>query len=343
MNIKKEILEIPGVLQQVLEEGRPQYDALVRRASWTERPVFMVGDASSYMAALTGAWAFESLLGVPVVVQRSAHFAAYTCSALAVRSLVIVVSSPDESQEALLAARKAKRNGAIVWALTANPDGELASISDAALSYYPAESPTNGILSAFCRHVAMVLLATAAGQIVKGPALNQNQQEDLENLPKHIEWVLNHIADAARALAPRIASRRVSVVGAGSFHPAALQAAYQLVKLASVNAHGYELLQFDQTSHHLLQQDEVILYLSSSRCGLKAQVHQSARELRQKGDLEILAITDSNDRQLSDRATFSVLLPILTEPAGALLALVFLNLVTHCATQPSVNGSRKRR
>lgn len=345
MNIKKEILEIPHALQKMSEEGRPQYDTLVRRVNWTERPVFMIGDGSSYMAALSGAWAFESLLGVPVVVRRSADFSAYTVRALTIRSLVIAVSNSNESEETLKAAKKAKNSGAVVWAIGSNPASELAKRSDAVVNCYAEESTVGGTLSVFCEHAVMLFLAMSAAHILRRPDLHEDEQEEeLAKLPKHVEWMLNQISDAARALATEIASRpKMFVVGGGPFHSIALQAAYQLGDLAGVNAQGCELLQFNQGLRQIPQPDEGILYLSSSRCGLKSEVHQSVREIRQKAGQDIFAITDANDRQLSERATMTILLPVLTEPVGALLALAFLNLVTHFATQASTRGSGRHR
>ncbi|MEJ2007252.1 MAG: SIS domain-containing protein [Acidobacteriota bacterium] len=341
MNIKKELLEIPHVLQQMLEEGRPQYNALIRRVSWTEKPVFMLGDRSSYLAALSGASTFESLLGVPVIVRRPAAFSVYTTPAIAARSLVIAVSNSGDSEELLQAVKKAKHRRATVWAVTADPSSELAGMADAVADYFPGESPADGALSVFCRHAVMTFLAVAAAQVIKGPARNLARlEEELEKLPEHVEWVLNRISDAGRALATELRSlSKVFVVGGGAFHPVAIQAADQLGRLAGVDASGWELLYFQQAFHHRPQPGEGILYLSSSHCGLKAQVHQSVREFRQKGGQKIFAITDSNDRQLSERATLAVLLPVLTEPAAALLALAFLDLVTHYTTQTSARSS----
>lgn len=343
MNIKNELLEIPHALQQMSEEGRPQYDALIRRASWTERPVFMVGDGSSYMAALSGAWAFESLLGVPVIVRRPAAFSAYTIPALAVRSLVIVVSSSGEDEETVQAARRARSRGAIVWAVTTSPTSELVKLADAVVNYFAGASPAEGALSVFCRHAVMFYLAAAAAPVLKGSARHLAEfEEELAKLPRHVEWVLNQISDAGRALASELAPLpKAFVVGGGPFHPVAMQAADQLGKLAGVNSHACELLHFHQAFHHTPQPGEGILCLSSSRCGLKEQVHESVREHRQKADQKIFAITDGNDRQLSERATLAVLLPVLTEAGGALLALAFLDLVTHYAAQTAPRGSSR--
>jgi glutamine---fructose-6-phosphate transaminase (isomerizing) len=344
VTIKKELLEIPDALQQMSEEGRPLYDALVRRISWGERPIFMVGNGPSYPAALSGARAFESLLGMPVVVQRPAVFSAYTSRALAVRSLVIVVSGSGDCEETLQAAKKARSRGAIVWAITANPASELAGLADATVNCYPGETAAEGTRSVFCRHAVMLFLAVAAARALKAPAPALNaQEEELGKLARHVEWVLNQISDAGRALAKEIGSLpKLYITGGGPFHPIALQAADRLREKAGVPARGFELLDFQQAFPRISPPGSGILYLSSSRCGLKTQVHQSVRDFRQEGDQKIFAITDGNDRQLSERADLAVLLPVLTEAGGALIALAFLELVAYHATRPAPPASARR-
>jgi fructoselysine-6-P-deglycase FrlB-like protein len=344
VNIRKELLEIPDALRQMGEEGLPLYDALIRRANWGERPVYMLGDGPSYPAALSGAWAFESLLGIPVVVQRPGVFSAYTSRTLDIRSLVIVAAGPGDGAETLAAAKKARSRGAIVWALTANPASELAALADAVVNDYSGDPSGQG-RSIFCRHAALLLLAVAVARVLKAPGQQLSAQEDeLAKLAGHVEWVLNQISDAARALAKKIGPLPgLYVTGAGPFYPVGLQAAHRLRQPLGVPALGFELLDFQQSCRPISPPGSGILYLSSSRCGLKAQVHQSVHEMRQEGDHKIFAITDGNDRQLSERADLAVLLPILTEASGALLTLAFLELVASYAGQaPSRPPARRQ-
>lgn len=343
MNIKNELLEIPHSLQQMYEEGRTQYDAIIRRINWTGKPVILIGDGLSYLAALSGAQAFESILGTQVLVRRPAAFNAYTATGLPRQSLVIILSELGDDEETLLAAKRAKDRGATVWAVTADSGGELARVAEANVDCYPGESPGEGVRRAFCQHAVMLFLAVAAAKVLKSssPQLSA-QEEELGGLGRKVEWVLNQISDAGRALASELRSLpKVFIVGGGAFHPVALQGAFHLSKLAGVRARGVELLDFQQDGQQLSQPGNGILYLSSSHCRLKTQVHRSVREVRQKRDQKIFAITDSNDRQLSERADVAVLLPLLTEQGQALLSLAFLDLVTHFASQTSSKSSRR--
>lgn len=344
MTIRQELAEIPQALRQMSEEGRRVYDAVIRSASWGQRPVFMIGEGASYFAALSGAWAFESLLGVPVLVRRPAVFNAYTRRAVAVRSLVIAISSSSEGEETLQAVKHAKRHGAVVWAITPNPESELAGLADAVADCYSAGSPDAGSRSVFCRHAVTLFLAVAAARILKAPAPMLNTQEDeLGKLATDVEWVLNRISDAGAALAKEFGRLpNLYIVGGGPFHPVALQAASRLRQLAGVSASGLELTHFQEDFRQISQPGTGILYLSSSRCKLREQTHQSIAELRQMGGQKLFAVTDNNDRQLSQRSDLAVLLPGLTEAGSALLTLAFLELAVSCASQDSARDATPR-
>ena len=328
MTIRKEILEIPAALRQMCEEGRSLYHAVVRRANWGERPIFVVAGGTAYPAGLTAAWAFESLLGMPAVVQRPDHFNAYTNRALAARSLVIIMEAADVQEETLVSATKAKGRGAMVWAVTSDAARELAGLADATVNDYSGESAADSARLIFCKHAAMVFLAVSAARVLKAPsAALSAQEEELEKLAQEAEWVLTRIPNAATALARESAAfRTFYVTGGGAFYPIALQAAERLARATGPAIRGMEVTDFNNVVPGNPGQGSGVLYLSSSRCGLKAQVHNSARDARQNGRLKILAITDRNDRQLSERADMAVLLPILTEASAALLTLLLLEI-----------------
>ncbi len=340
--MKDEILEIPRALRLMWSEGRTQYDALVRSAPWTEKPVFIIGSGASYWAALAGAYAFESLLKVPAIARTPEVFGAYTLSALPAHSLLVAISASGQCEKTLEAARLAKKRGARVWALTADPTSELGKLVDGIAKLYLHEAPAEGIQSVFCRHAAMLFLVLAAARVLKGPSsLLETQERELEKLPESIEWVEHQFNDAARALAVECSSlSNLWLVGAGHYHPIACQAADQWAELAGVPARGMDIAEFQHLLPILLTADTGVLFLSGSRGALKAEIHQAARTVARTSSQKLFAITDTNDAHLSRRATLSVLLPTLTEPAGALLTLAFLDCVVHHA---SLNAPARAR
>lgn len=340
MGIRKDLQEIPDALRQMYEKGRPQYEALIRRASWGESPVFMLAGSGAYPAALAGAWTFESLLGVPAIAARAETFNAYTWRALGARSLVIALGGDDDISQAV---KKAKGRGATVWAAATDSARPLAKMAAAVVDCFEGGSADDGARSIFCRHAAMLFLAVAAAKIRKAPApVLSAQEEELEALPRHVEWVLNQISDAAAAFAREFRSlTKLLIIGGGAFHPVALQAASRLQQLSRIAARGCNLLDFHEGFCGAPCPGSGVLYLSSSRCGLKNCVHESVREIRREGKQKIFAVTDANDRQLTERVDAAVLLPVLTEAGGALIALAFLELVTFYTSQYAATGQAR--
>ena len=74
-DVRRQFLDLPRALREILEKGRPEWEELVRRARWGELPVYMVGCGASFAVGLAGAYAFESLLGWPVVVRTQTGMA----------------------------------------------------------------------------------------------------------------------------------------------------------------------------------------------------------------------------------------------------------------------------
>jgi fructoselysine-6-P-deglycase FrlB-like protein len=335
MNILREMREIPRALGLMWEESRVEYDALVRQAGWVEGPVFLTGKGSSYLAGLTGAYAFESLFGSPAVVRPPATFSAYTGSVTAPRSLFIAISGSGECGETVKAARVAKNRGAFVCALTGNRDSALGKLANG-VANLPACDPTlDGPRTAFLQHAALILLAIVASRARKRltPQI-ESLEKEIQTLPREVDWVLTQMAGAAETLAREItALPRLLVTGGGFYHPVAIQAAAYLRRTGTLEATGLDLARIEEAPPDAFKRGAGILILAGSGCRLKSEAHQAAREARQNGGMQIFALTDNNDRQLSDRATLALLLPALSEPAGALLRMVLLNMVIHYAAR----------
>ena len=336
MDIKQEMQGVSRALRMVWEDDRLQYTSLIRRASWTNGPIYVTGNGASYLAGITGAYAFESLLDLPVVVRPPATFNAFTSAAVVPRSLLIAISDSGECEATLEAAEQAKKRGATVWALTRNVSGPLALLADGIVPLQAGETPAEGIQSTFLQHATMVILALAAAHALKKPSFPvESIANEFERLPQQIEWLQTQMADAARTLAAELKTLPALLVAGGGFHhPAALQACHHLGHLTDIRAHGFDLSGQQHFLAEVLKGSDSLLVLSGSRSRLKTYVHQAAREARRQ-NMKVFAITDPNDRQLSERATLAVLLPVLTEPASSLLNLALLSLIIHYVARKS--------
>lgn len=325
MDLRQQILDTPRALRDTIEKGRPEFEALVRRVRWGDGPVFMVGGGTSFLSALTGVHAFESLLGWPVIARPAPEFAVYSSAALRQRSVVLAVSNSGETRETLEAVRAARARGAVVLALTNNSSSALAAMADLVFLVRAGEASRPGLPAVLCQQAALGLMGLVAAQVLKRHHRQLDVlQEEFANLPANVERIRTQLSDAVRALAAELrVSSSVVVMGGGFYHPTALLAANLLGETSRLCAQG---LNAAESAAHFFQSGQkgsAVLFVSGSACRLKRRVHEHAQQAKRDG-MNILAVTDGNDRELADAARLAVMLPAMTEMVGSILALALL-------------------
>ena len=324
-SIRQEILDLPRSLTETPEKGRPEYEAVVRQTRWGEGPVYFVGSGPSMAVGLTGAYAFESLLGWPAIHHTPQAFEAYVLPALRARSVLLLISPSGEEPEILSVAQAAQSRGAKVLALTAKPESPLARSADGLLLYRRFDQQESGMMSLVCQQAAISYLSLVAAQALKRPQSRQGSlAAEFDKLPGQVEWVLTQLADVVRSLASELKGVQVlDVVGAGFYHPIAMLAAFLFRDLAGIRTHAWEASEFVAGGADKLEKDSVVICLSGSHCRLKKVVHQAAAQAKAAG-ARIVSLTDGNDRDLSARSALAVLQPELSEVVGASLTLALL-------------------
>lgn len=330
MDAKQEILDTPRALRETLEKGRPEFEAVVRRTRWGEGPIYMVGCGSSMLVGLTGALAFEVLLGWPVVVRSAVDFETYALSALRPRSVLLAISQSGESYETLEAAGAARARGAVLLALTNNSTSPLAQMADGVFLLRAGEEHGPGMKTVVCQQAALTYVSLVAARTLKRHHHQLDVlEEEFEKLPGHVEWVLTQLKDAVRSFASELkVSRSLCVVGGGFYQPAALQWALLLKELTGIHAEGFDPVEFRHGPLEMLERDTPVVFLSGSHCRVKKKMHHLVGWAKKAG-AKIFSVTDRNDRELADRSTLAILLPALTEMVGSTLTLTLLQWVAY--------------
>ena len=337
-------MDSPRALRDTLEKGRAEFESLVRRVPWGGGPIFMVGTGSSYFATLTGAHAFEGLLGWPVIARASSDFEAYAVPVLRPRSVVLVLSNSGETVATLEAARAARSRKAVVLALTNNPASALAAMADLVFLLRAGEPAVAGVKAALCQQAALGFVSLVAARTLKR---HHDQLDVLEHeftkLPAHVEWIHVQLPDAVRALASEMKNViSLFVVGGGFYHPVSLQAALLLKDISHLPAQGFDPDGFHEATIPSAPGDSAMLILSGSHCRVKKKIHVLAAQAK-KNDAKIFSITDANDCELQNSSTLSLLLPELTEMVGSTLALALLQSVAGQMMAGEPSGLQRRR
>lgn len=328
MDVRREILGIPQALRDTLEKGRPEYEALVRKTPWGEGPIYIVGCGSSLLSGLTAGYAFESMLGWPVVTRSGAVFRTYTLPVLRPRSVLLMFSSADDSDEMVEAARSARSRGVVLLAMTSDPASPVAKMADGAFLLRTGEESALRMKSMVCRQAAISVLALLAARTFKRHEQQADRVgEEFEALPERVEWVFTQLSDVVDSFASELKTvRNLRVVGGGFYHPIALKAALVFNQLTAVRAEGFESSTFIRRPLEVPGHEAAELLLSGTRCRLKREIHEAARLVRKSGGT-VLSITDNNDSELTRQSRLAVTLPVMSEVVGSVLTLALLEWV----------------
>jgi fructoselysine-6-P-deglycase FrlB-like protein len=340
MDLRQEILDTPRALGETLEKGRPEFEALVRQTRWGDGPLYLTGSGSSYLTALEGVYAFEMLVGWPVVARPAQNFAAYGLPLFQPRSVLIAISRSGETEATLAVARAARAQGAHVLALTHQPSSALAGISEGTFLARSPEGAESGLQRTLVEQATVTYIALLAARVLKRhhPQLDALEAE-FTKLPEQLEWMFTQLSDAAAALADALRPMpALWVVGGGFYHPTALQAARALSELARLPAQGCSVEEFLDHPAPPAGVETAALMVSGSRCRARRAVHQAAERA---GRSRVFALTDANDRELADASALAAFLPPMSEAAGATTALAFLQAVACQAAGKRTRSGRK--
>jgi glucosamine--fructose-6-phosphate aminotransferase (isomerizing) len=319
----RESFEASKALQETLTKGRPEFEALVRQTRWGEGPVYLIGSGASQWVGLAGAYGFESLTGWPAIARSALDFTAYATTALARRAVVIAISRSGESNEILEAASAARARGAAILALTGKPDSPLAKTADGVFLVRGSGEGASQTVELLSRHAAAGYVSLTVARTLRRPTQQMEALErEFEKLPALVEWVLTQLQDAAGLLVSQLKEvREVFVVAGGFYRPVALLWALLLDRMTQKRTLVFEPGEFRPPP--AAERDAAFVFLSSSRCRLKTQVHECVGGLKKSG-ARLLSLTDGSDRELVDGSTLAVLLPAVSEMVASTLALALL-------------------
>ncbi len=314
--------EIPRVLREMIEKSRPEYEALIRQTRWSELPIYLVGGGPARHICPAGVYAFEELLGWPVVVRAAEEFALYSLPDLRPRAVLLIVSASGDAPEVLDLARQARSRGATVLSLTGDPANPLGAASDRVF-LLRTDGDDAAAATAVCQHAALTYIALLAARIFKRPGPQvQEAEAEFAKLPEQMEWAFTQLSDALQSLAEAVSSQaHLCVVGGGFFHAPAARGAWSLGSLPGIET--LASAPWDWAASEALRRARPFLMLSSSRSKVKKVIHLLAAQARLRGS-QTFAITDRQDRQLAERSALTVFLPTSLELIGSTLTLSLL-------------------
>ena len=337
--LRQGVLDLPRAIKETLAEVRPAVEKIVRGAQWTEFPIYLVGDSSTRVLGLAGRYAIETILGWPVTVRTVREMECYSAP-LKPRTPVLLIPGSDDPAGMISTALKAKRQGARLWVLTEQHEGELEDLADGLIPICGENPPPSGIPSTVLKLAALNLFALTTGQILKPPRTEFKElEEEFRQLPRHLDTLLHEKRDAARLLGEKLRqARTLLVLGGGFYFPVAWNWASALRDFAGLETQVSNLM--DPPAGLMTSLPERIhplVVLSGSRSLLRDRLRILADRM-ENALCELVVISDSQDQRMIQPSTLALLIPTMSEMVGSVAMLATLQLAASFAARKG--GSR---
>lgn len=318
------IQEIPGALRVTLEHARAEYGATARNVRWGDGPIYVCARRECSGWGQAAAYAFESLLGWPVVARPVEVLQSYGLPLLRPRAILLLISSGEEWPETLELANLARRRGCTVIGLTHSSDHALSNAVDHSFMIR-AEVGLDSRAMTACLHAALNFLAFEVARALKRPEPYwQTMAEEFGSLPDKLEWVFIQLASVVDSVAAEVARLpRLRLVGGGFYDFPAREAARRMASPSGPQVEAVEATEFCNLSSHFERPLSATLFLSGSHSKLKKLVAHCAAQAQAHG-AKVISLTDSNDRDLTRISDIGILIPSLFEVPGSTLSLFIM-------------------
>src|SRR5262252_4697453 len=297
----EEIREQPVTLERTLTGGRPRAEAF-RKIVSRRRPklIVLVARGTSDNAALFGRYLLEITTGIPVSLAAPSIATLYEAQVDYRDALVVAISQSGESTDTNLVLERARAAGALTLGITNESRSALARIAEHVLFVRAGREKSVAATKTYTGQMLMMyLLAYALGGRVR--------IADLELVPGVVEQTLA-LEPAIDDLSSRYRfMRHAVVVGRGLNYSNAFEFALKLMETCYVVAERFSSADFLHGPIALVEPSfPVFAFAPPGKTW--PSIGETLAKL--KGlRAEIIAITDSGNREVATHATKMIRVP----------------------------------
>ncbi|MGO1383817.1 MAG: glutamine--fructose-6-phosphate transaminase (isomerizing) [Arachnia sp.] len=350
--MRKEIFEQPKAVADTLlgrlnERGELMLDELHISSDELRRvnKIVIVACGTAFYAGLVAKYAIEHWTRIPCEVELASEFR-YRDPIIDPMTLVVTISQSGETADTLMAIRHAREQHAKVIAICNTNAATIPRESDAVI--YTHAGPEIGVASTkgfTTQVVACYLLGLYLAQ-VRGVKFGDEIAAilaELETMPTHMQWVLEHqqsVLDLAEELK---AAPSVLFLGRHVGYPVALEGALKLKELAYIHAEGFAAGELKHGPIALVSEGLPIFVVvpPSGRDQLRDKVISNIAEVRARGARTIVLAEGGDDDARANADTFielpkvsTLLQPLVSTIPLQIFACELATLMGHDVDQP---------
>jgi len=324
----KEIFEQPQAIANALQ-GRivgNKINLNLKINPKSIKRIFIVACGTAWHASLVGKYVIEKLTRKPVEVDIASEFR-YRNPIVGKGDLLIAVSQSGETADTLESIRLARKNGAKTLGVVNAVGSSIAREVDEVI--YLQAGPEIGVAStkAFTCQVICLLLFAFYIQEKSGSRIDRQIINDLENLPKSIQKILDG-AKSIQKIAKKYQQAQSSLyLGRGINFPIALEGALKLKEISYIHAEGYPAGEMKHGPIALVDPNLPVVFIANNDHTLEKIISNMEEIKARQG--KIITITNVPAEKINKISDDVIVVPKTSELISALINVVPLQLFAY--------------
>jgi glucosamine--fructose-6-phosphate aminotransferase (isomerizing) len=284
---------------------------------------------TSWHSGLVGEYLFEYLAKIPVEVEYASEFR-YKEQLIGKGDVMIVISQSGETADTLAALREAKKRGATVLGVVNVVGSTIARETDAGV--YIHAGPEIGVAStkAFTAQVTVLTLMAIRLGLEKGTIDKSHAKElinELGKIPSKIEQILEYTDEIKKISGLFSYAPNFLYLGRSYNFPVALEGALKLKEISYIHAEGYPAAEMKHGPIALIDDMMPVVVIAATHHTNDKMISNIEEVKARKG--RIIAITTSENNEVSDLAEFSTVIPETLDVFSPLLSVIPLQLLSY--------------
>jgi glutamine---fructose-6-phosphate transaminase (isomerizing) len=308
----KEIFDQPVVFEDAIrgrlnmEEGTAVLGGLnMTQEQMREiKRVMIIAEGTARYTGIIAKYAFERLANLPTEVDFSSEFR-YRDPIVNKTTLVFVVSQSGETADTLMAAREAKRKGAVVRGIVNVVGSTIARETKAGTYIHAGPELAVASTKAYTNMVAVLLLyALQFGRINHTSlATGQRMLQSLLEVPEKMNEILKQ-NDAIKKIAEEYKNyENILFIGRGVNYPVALEGTMKLKETSYIHAEGFAGGELKHGPLALVSKDvPVVAILTKNQ--LYEKMKSSIQEVRARGARTLIIANDEEAKEVADEIIY---------------------------------------
>jgi len=333
----KEIYEQPSVLEGILNhrvtsKGDSIYFeeiGIAKKDLIKAKKIAIIACGTAYHAGLTGKYAIESLLGIPVEVDVSSEFR-YRNPIIDKSTLVIAISQSGETADTIASIREAKRRKAKVLSVVNVLGSTITRESDGVI--YTHAGPEIGVAStkAYTAQLcALYLLGIYFANLRKSITKQKTKHLllSMQKLPQKVSSILHDTKTIKKISKYHCDKYCFLYLGRNINFPNALEGALKLKEISYVHAEGYGAGEMKHGPIALIDKSMPVVCIAT-KSSVYDKMISNIQEIKARGGI-VISVATEGDRHIGDHSDYCIYVPEAEELFSPILTVLPLQLLAY--------------